>query len=92
MASRFADWPGIQGEPENLARGNYLAILAFSWAYILTACWVEMQPGTVALSVFAERDDGMLYLCGQAKWVSDCSEVSEDELEIDLGDADDDAA
>lgn len=28
--SRFANWPGIQGEPENLTRGNYLAILAFA--------------------------------------------------------------
>jgi len=36
--SRFANWPGIQGEPENFARGNYFAILAFAWAYVLSAC------------------------------------------------------
>jgi hypothetical protein len=55
-------------------------------------CWVEMRQGTVALPVSAERDDGMLYLCDQAKWISDCSNVSQDELEIDLDDVDDDAA
>ena len=89
--SRFANWPGIQGEPENLATGNYLAILAFAWAYVLSACWLEIQQDAVALSVSAGRG-GMLYLYDQAKWISDCSEVSQDELEIDLGDVDNNAA
>src|SRR5438045_8413486 len=41
--SIFADWLGIQDEPEILSAGNYRAILAFAWAYILSACWMEMQ-------------------------------------------------
>lgn len=41
--SRFADWPGLQDEGEGVVEGNHLSILAFAWAYILSASWVEMQ-------------------------------------------------
>jgi hypothetical protein len=87
--SRFADCPGIQGKVENPARGNYLAIWHFAWVYILSVCSVEMQQSTVTLCVSAARDDTMVYMCDQAKWISDCSEY---ELKIDLGDVDDNAA
>jgi hypothetical protein len=32
----FANWPGISGR-EDAMDGNYLAVLAFAWAYILSA-------------------------------------------------------
>jgi hypothetical protein len=48
-----------------------------------------MQQSTLTLSVPAERSDSMLYLCDKAKWISDCSK---DELKVDLGNVDDDAA
>jgi hypothetical protein len=41
--SRFANWPGLQDEGRRVVGGNYLAILAFAWAYIVSARWLEMQ-------------------------------------------------
>jgi len=40
--SRFANWPGLQDEGRSAVGGNYLAILAFAWAYIVSARWLEM--------------------------------------------------
>lgn len=39
--SPFSDWPGVQGL-SSYDKGNYLAILYFAWAYILSARWVEL--------------------------------------------------
>ncbi|KAF3401709.1 hypothetical protein F1880_010073 [Penicillium rolfsii] len=41
--SPFSNWPGVQG-------GNYISVLFFAWAYILSARWVE------ALSRSADHD------------------------------------
>ncbi|KAJ5333011.1 uncharacterized protein N7506_006794 [Penicillium brevicompactum] len=39
--SPFSDWPGTQGLPGS-DKGNYLSVLYFAWAYILSARWVEL--------------------------------------------------
>ena len=39
--SPFSDWPGVQGL-SGYDRGNYLSVLYFAWAYILSARWVEL--------------------------------------------------
>lgn len=39
--SPFSDWPGVQGLP-SYDQGNYLSVLFFAWAYILSARWVEL--------------------------------------------------
>lgn len=39
--SPLADWPGVQGL-SGYDEGNYLSVLYFAWAYILSARWVEL--------------------------------------------------
>ena len=39
--SPLADWPGVQGL-FGYDGGNYLSVLYFAWAYILSARWVEL--------------------------------------------------
>lgn len=39
--SPFSNWPGVQGL-SGYDQGNYLSILYFAWAYILSARWVEL--------------------------------------------------
>ncbi|KAJ5642676.1 hypothetical protein N7490_006676 [Penicillium lividum] len=39
--SSFSDWPGVQGLA-GYDKGNYLTVLYFAWAYILSARWVEL--------------------------------------------------
>ena len=41
--SRFIIWPQVQKEERNAGESNYLAILIFAWAYILSARLIEMQ-------------------------------------------------
>lgn len=60
--SRFADWPGIQGEKEGVGEGNYPSILALAWAYILSARWVDMQQSKLETSVDETSGNGMRYL------------------------------
>jgi hypothetical protein len=90
--SRFANWPGLQGERGSVIGGNHLAIVAFAYAYILSACWVEMQQSDDATHVSVQKHDGIFYLDAQAKWICGCNEKLLDELVVDLGDVDDDAA
>ncbi len=33
---------------------NYIAVLALAWAYILSARWAEMMPGTCSLAYSGE--------------------------------------
>ncbi|KAJ5789864.1 uncharacterized protein N7518_006875 [Penicillium psychrosexuale] len=37
----LSDWPGVQGL-SGYDEGNYLSVLYFAWAYILSARWVEL--------------------------------------------------
>jgi hypothetical protein len=90
--SRFANWPRLRGERGSFLGGNYLAIMAFACAYILSARWVEMQHSDDETHVSVQRDDRMFYLAAQAKWMCGCNKESQDELVVDLGDVDDDAA
>ncbi|KAJ5950475.1 uncharacterized protein N7479_008888 [Penicillium vulpinum] len=39
--SPLSDWPGVQGL-SGYDEGNYLSVLYFAWAYILSARWVEL--------------------------------------------------
>jgi len=39
--SALSDWPGVQGL-QGYDKGNYLSVLYFAWAYILSARWVEL--------------------------------------------------
>jgi hypothetical protein len=39
--SPFSDWPGVQ-VLQSYDQGNYLSVLYFAWAYILSARWVEL--------------------------------------------------
>jgi len=88
--SRFANWPGLYSG-EIAVRGNVLAILAFAWAYILSARWVEMQQPDAMAHVSAQQGH-ILYLAAKANWMYETAERSPDELYIDLGDVDDNAA
>ncbi|KAJ8070713.1 hypothetical protein OCU04_001084 [Sclerotinia nivalis] len=90
--SPFSNWPGVQGEQKSPAQGNCLAILSFAWAYILSALWVEMQQSKGTRPAPTQRDDRIYYLCSQAKWTCDGDEDLAGDLEVDLGDIDDDAA
>ncbi|KAJ5124396.1 uncharacterized protein N7515_008221 [Penicillium bovifimosum] len=39
--SPLSDWPGVQGL-SGYDKGNYLSVLYFAWAYIISARWVEL--------------------------------------------------
>jgi hypothetical protein len=90
--SRFANWPGLQDEGRRVVGGNYLAILAFAWAYIVSARWLEMQQFDVTAHVPVQGNDRIFYLDAEAEWICDRAKKSPDEVELDLGDVDDDAA
>ncbi|KAK0111646.1 hypothetical protein ONS95_001990 [Cadophora gregata] len=88
--SRFTNWPGLYGKRIAVS-GNVLAVLAFAWAYILSARWLEMQQSdTTAQCV--EQENRIFYMVAEAKGISDSAEKSPDALHIDLGSVDDDAA
>ena len=91
--SRFANWPGLQGEQGSAVRGNYLAIVAFAYAYILSALWVEMQQQPDdATHDSVQMKDRIFYLAPQANGMCGCSKDSLGALVVDIGDVDDDAA
>ncbi len=50
---RFPDWPGVSGYKDAMD-GNYVALLVFAWAYILSACQVERLHSSS--SVHADDD------------------------------------
>lgn len=93
----FANWPRISGgQAESAVEGNHLAILAFVWACILSARWLELQqPKGAWVLDPARSDDWMCYFDVQAEWRCDgCSEESPqapDDLDINIGDMDDEA-
>ena len=39
----FINWPGVKGGHEAPVEGNHLGIIALTWAYILSARWIELQ-------------------------------------------------
>lgn len=74
--SPLSDWPGVEGL-EGYDKGNYLSVLYFAWAYILSARWVEV------LSHSADHECHMDYNTQGLQ----SSEPSDEEpaIEIDLG-------
>ncbi|XMA11599.1 hypothetical protein WAI453_004390 [Rhynchosporium graminicola] len=88
--SRFTNWPGLHGEG-NTVSGNFLAILAFAWAYILSARWLEMQQSDAAVHC-VPHEGCIFYFAAAADWIYERAEISPDELHINLGNVDDDAA
>ena len=89
---RLSEWPGVQSS-ESAEEGNYLAILAFAWAYLLSARWLEIQEKS-ALWLCPERTGGIDYCQGQAEWLlkSDNVQASAEGIEVNLGHVDDRAA
>lgn len=87
--SRFTNWPGVQNNQDEATEGNYLAILAFAWGYILSAKWMEMQQSN---SPDPQSADHMYYLPIQAKWACVDDEHSLGDIDVDLGAINDDAA
>ncbi|KIA75648.1 hypothetical protein HK57_00580 [Aspergillus ustus] len=72
----FSEWPGVEGL-DGYDEGNYISVLYFAWAYILSARWVElhsrspdhkgrinykMQGISVAESQLHQRTDVEIYL------------------------------
>ena len=86
--SRFTNWPGLYGERIAI-RGNFLAILAFAWAYVLLARWVEMQQSDATAH---GKKGHILYLTAEANWAYERATKSPNELHVDLGNIDDNAA
>ncbi|KAF2803532.1 uncharacterized protein BDZ99DRAFT_399384 [Mytilinidion resinicola] len=80
--SRFTDWPNNRDH----TGCNYLAILAFAWAYILSAKWVEMQTPVNAKS--GPRSQ----IQYQNWWEKEHNDNSPEEIAVDLGCLCDDAA
>ena len=91
---RFTNWPGVQDSEECAVEGNYLAILAFAWAYILSARWVEMQQSKDFKPHHAEKSDCVSYSQAQARWCHDqiFEETSSEDIAVDIGCAGDEAA
>ena len=84
--SRFKSWPGVQGTDDNAEEGNYLAVLFFAWAYILSVTWLEIQPACFLQS------DRVRYLDYQVQGLEDGDWRLQGSLEINLDYAEDDAA
>lgn len=74
--SPLSDWPGVEGLV-GYDKGNYLSVLYFAWAYILSARWVEL------LSRSADHECHMEYNTQRLQ----SSRALDDEpaIEIDLG-------
>ncbi|KAH8672822.1 hypothetical protein BGZ60DRAFT_405680 [Tricladium varicosporioides] len=88
---RFTDWPEFHKYDKTQSRdGNCLAILVFAWSYILSARWVEIQQTSGTFAV--QSNDRMVYLCHQAGWKDDASESLLNTIDVNLGDASNDAA
>ena len=51
-----------------------------------------MQESEVATHIPFQKNDGMFYLETEAEWTGGCATKLPDELEVVLGDMDDDAA
>lgn len=75
--SPLADWPGVQGL-FGYDGGNYLSVLYFAWAYILSARWVEL------LGRSADHECHMEYT---ADWMVSSFPQSDDQslIQIDIG-------
>jgi hypothetical protein len=72
----FAEWPCVKGL-EGYDNGNYLAVLYFAWAYILSVRWVEV------LSRSADHESQMNYDLGISDGAPQQDELSA--IQIDLG-------
>ncbi|KAI9750145.1 MAG: hypothetical protein M4579_006586 [Chaenotheca gracillima] len=82
----FNSWPGIQMTEDGPEEGNHLAILAFAWAYIFSARWIEMQRSYDFSPHIQYMDDA------QAHWSTDSYVWRSDDLEVNLGYVSDEAA
>ena len=87
--SCFRHWPGILDGIEHAEDTNYLAVLAFAWAYILSARWVELQGSRNA----PENAKRMVYLHKQAPVVQSDSQNESllNGIEVDVGCVESDA-
>lgn len=74
--SPLSEWPGVQGL-SGYDKGNYLSVLYFAWAYILSARWVEL------LSRSADHESHMSYSSQGMESPPRLSEHST--LQIDFG-------
>jgi len=90
---RLFKWPGVQNNQESAEGGNYLTVLAFAWAYILSARWIEMQQNEILWSG-PEKSNGMQYSQEQAGWLRDrgADEASIEDINVNLGNVDNKAA
>ena len=89
---RFLEWPGIQNH-EDQQKGNYIAVLAFAWAYILSSRWIEIQEPEL-LSPGSGSGSGMQYSQEQAGWIHNRENVHTfaDDIKIDIGNVEEKAA
>jgi hypothetical protein len=74
----FSVWPGVQGL-SSYDKGNYLSVLYFAWAYILSARWVEL------LSRSADHECHMAYTTQEVEYPLPQSD-KQSVVEIDIGD------
>ncbi|KAJ5380219.1 uncharacterized protein N7496_002647 [Penicillium cataractarum] len=74
--SPLSDWPEVQGL-SGYDKGNYLSILFFAWAYILSARWVEL------LGRSEDHECHIRYAAPEAKSPPLSEEQSK--VQIDLG-------
>lgn len=74
--SPFSDWPGVEGL-SSYDKGNYMSVLYFAWAYILSARWVEL------LSRSADHECRMDYTVQEVKSPPPSNE--QPLVQIDLG-------
>lgn len=72
--SPLSDWPGVQGL-SGYDKGNYMTVLYFAWAYILSARWVEL------LSRSADHECRMDYTVQ----VGESSPHEQPMVQIDIG-------
>ena len=89
--SRSTDWPGVQEGDGQATEGNHLAILLLAWAYILSACWVELRS-PYGLGGSLPLGSGMQYSDLQAAQLNDDQGIPAGAIEVDIGETCDRAA
>lgn len=88
--SRFRCWLGVQDTEDNVEKSNYLALLFFVWAYILSVTWLEMQTNDTTSKLL---QDGLVrYLNRQTPELDGSDAAFQDDFEINLNNAKDDEA
>ncbi|OCL08997.1 hypothetical protein AOQ84DRAFT_265988, partial [Glonium stellatum] len=78
----FLEWPGVDNSEECKSKGNFVAILALAWAYILSTRWVEL----LKTSDKTNSMSSLQYSSARALWSFECPpHLNSNYIKLNLG-------